>query len=55
MAEVSVKCPTCGMDLKAPNEEELAKKFKGHAHEAHSMEMSEEEASKKVKMMRSGM
>lgn len=55
MAEVSVKCPQCGMDLKAPNEEELAKTFKGHAHEAHGMEMSEEEAKQKVKMMRGGM
>ena len=55
MAEVSIKCPTCGMELKAPNEEDLGKKFKVHTHEVHDMEMSEEEATQKVKMMRSGM
>lgn len=50
MAEVSIKCPNYGMDLRAPHEDELAKTFKGHPHE-HGMEMSEEGAKKKVKMM----
>jgi len=55
MAEVSIKCPQCGMELKAPNDDELAKNFKAHTHEVHDMEMSEEEAKQKVKMMRGGM
>ncbi len=51
MAEVSIKCPSCGMDLRAAHGEELAKTFKEHTAHAHGMEMSEEEAKKKVKMM----
>ena len=51
MAEVGIKCPTCGMDLKAPNKDELGKVFKEHTAHVHDMEMSEEEAKSKVKMM----
>jgi predicted small metal-binding protein len=51
MAEVSIKCPQCGMEIHGPDEEGLARNFKEHTHEVHSMEMSEEEAKKKVKMM----
>ena len=50
MAELSVKCPTCGMPLKAPTEDELVKAWQEHSKTAHSMELSEEEARAKVKM-----
>jgi predicted small metal-binding protein len=51
MGEVSVSCPVCGQSLTAPNEDELAKTFKEHAHHDHGMEMSEEQAKMKVKGM----
>ncbi len=51
MAEVSINCPTCGAHLKADDEHELAHTFKKHTADVHDMEMPEEEAKKKVKMM----
>ena len=50
MAEVTVTCPVCGMDIHAPDEEELAKTYKEHAHEAHGMEISEEAVKQVVKI-----
>lgn len=51
MGEASVGCPICGKSLTAPNEDELVKAFKEHAHRDHGMEMSEEQAKMKVKGM----
>jgi hypothetical protein len=51
MAEVGIKCPMCGADLKGEHADDLGVKFKDHSHEVHDMEMSEEEAKQKVKMM----
>jgi predicted small metal-binding protein len=50
MAEVTVTCPMCGMDIHGPDEDGLSKNYKEHAHDAHAMETSHEEAKQAVKI-----
>jgi predicted small metal-binding protein len=50
MAELSVKCSTCGHVLTADSEEEMIKAIQAHAKEKHNMEMSEEKAKESIKM-----
>ncbi|HEM60975.1 MAG TPA: DUF1059 domain-containing protein [Chloroflexi bacterium] len=50
MAEISVKCSSCGGMLTAESEPEMVKKLQAHAKEAHNMEMSEEKAKEAIKM-----
>ena len=54
MAEVTVTCPICFEDIHGPDEEGLTKNYKEHAHEAHGMELSEEEAKQVVKIWLEG-
>jgi len=54
MAESSVTCPGCGMELKAPNEDDLAKAVQEHSKHAHGMEISKEQAKQQLKEMLAG-
>lgn len=50
MAQLSVKCSTCGHVLTADSEEAMIKAIQAHAKEKHNMEMSEEKAKESIKM-----
>jgi len=50
MAQLSVKCSTCGHVLTADSEGEMIKALKAHAKEKHNMEMSEDKAKEAIKM-----
>jgi predicted small metal-binding protein len=54
MGELTVTCPICGTEIHAPDEDGLATKYKEHAHEAHGMEMSEEDAKQAIKIWLEG-
>jgi predicted small metal-binding protein len=50
----SVKCPMCGAHMHADSDDELVKGFKKHSKDVHDMELSDEEAKKKIKMAQEG-
>jgi predicted small metal-binding protein len=50
LAQISVKCSTCGSVLTADSEEEMTKALQAHAKEAHNMDMSEETAKEAIKV-----
>jgi predicted small metal-binding protein len=50
----SVKCPMCSAHMHADSDEELVQVFKKHSKDVHDMELSDEEAKKKVKMAQEG-
>jgi predicted small metal-binding protein len=50
MAELTVTCPMCGLEIHGSDEDGVAKNYTQHAHEAHGMDISEEEAKEVVKI-----
>ena len=48
MAEISLKCKSCGHEVTAENEEKLIKKIQQHNKEHHDMDTSTEEARKAI-------
>ncbi|UCC75737.1 MAG: DUF1059 domain-containing protein [Anaerolineales bacterium] len=44
----SIKCEMCGAHMEAETEEELAEIFQKHSKDVHDMELSDEEALRKV-------
>jgi predicted small metal-binding protein len=54
MAELTVTCPMCGLDINGPDLDGLVKNYSEHAHEAHGMELSEEEAKQAVEIWLEG-
>ena len=54
MAELTVTCPMCATEIHGPDVDALVKNYTEHAHEAHAMEISEEEARQVIKIWLEG-
>ncbi len=48
MADLSVKCPACGKELKAKTEQELIKLVKEHGP-IHGLEMTDEQIREQIR------
>ncbi len=49
MAEMSIKCKSCGHEVSAESEDALVKKIQQHNKEHHDQETSEEEAREAIR------